>query len=215
MRPPRFPAFLAMMCAMAASFHMSPVAAAEERETVIGPTYEIREPDILEEILAKLRQKEKSGELLRLQKEAAERAKARILNPPPVAGITTAKRNRVTYYDPTVVAHEDITSPDGRIVVPRGTRANPLDMQDFGDPMLFFDARDNRQVKKALALVNRFKGAIMPVLTGGSFVDLTKEWRRKVYYDQTGFITQKLGITHVPALVTQEGNRLRIEEFAM
>lgn len=190
-------------------------ASAGEPESVIGPTYDIREPDMLEEILAKMQRKQDSGEVLKIQKAAADRAKARLLNPPPVAGITTATKNRVTYYDPTVVAYADILAPDGRIVVPRGTRANPLDTQDFGDPMVFFDARDSRQVKKALALVEQYKGGIMPVLTGGSFADLTKKWRRKVYYDQSGFITRKLGIVHVPALVTQEGNRLRIQEFAM
>ena len=188
---------------------------AADQETRFGPTYEIVEPDMLDEILAKLQKKQDSGEALRLQQEAAKRAKARLLNPKPVDGITKATRNNVFYYDPTVVANQDIVGPDGRILVPRGTRANPLDQQDFGDPMLFFDARDPKQVKNALNLIERYKGAVMPVLTGGSFIELMRRWKRRVYYDQTGFITKKLGIRHVPALVTQEGNLLRVEEFAL
>lgn len=189
-------------------------ASAQEKDvTRFGPTYEIVEPDMLEDILARMQEKQDSGEALRIQQEAADRAKARLLNPAPVEGITTARKKRVFTYDPTVVAHENILGPDGRILIPRGTRANPLEISDFGDPMFFFDARDPKQVKKAQALIKEYKGGIMPVLTGGSFVDLMKKWNRRVWYDQTGFITKKLGIRHVPALVTQEGNLLRIEEF--
>lgn len=181
--------------------------------TRMGPVYEIVEPDMLEEITKRMQEKQDSGEALRIQQEAADRAKTRLLNPAPVEGITTASKKRVFTYDPTVIAHADILGPDGRILVPRGTRANPLELSDFGDPMFFFDARDPKQVKKAQALIKQYKGGIMPVLTGGSFVDLMKKWNRRVWYDQKGFITKKLGIRHVPALVTQEGNLLRIEEF--
>jgi hypothetical protein len=34
-----------------------------------------------------------------------------------------------------------------------------------------------------------------------------------VYFDQQGVLTKKLGIQHVPALVSQEELRLRIEEI--
>lgn len=189
--------------------------AADQNKTRIGPTYKIVEPDMLEQMLAKLQKMQDSGEALKLQKEAAKRTRTKLLNPAPVAGITKATSNKVYFYDPTVVANQDITGPDGRILIPRGTKVNPLDIQDFGDPMLFFDARDEKQVKNAITILTKYKGAVMPVLTGGSFFDLMKKWKRQVYYDQTGFITRKLGVKHVPALVTQEGNLLRIEEFAL
>lgn len=203
------------LVAMLVALGSTAVVAADKGVERVGPTYDIKEPDMLDEIMARMKEKQDSGEALRLQKEAAERAKVRMFNPKPVPGISNATKNRVFYYDPTVVVQQDIVGPDGRIIVPRGTRANPLDVQDFGDPMFFFDARDPKQVKKALSLIQQYKGGVMPVLTGGSFVDLMKKWKRKVYYDQTGFITKKLGITHVPALVTQNGNRLQIEEFAL
>jgi conjugal transfer pilus assembly protein TraU len=40
-----------------------------------------------------------------------------------------------------------------------------------------------------------------------------KSWRIPVYYDQQGLLTRRLGITQVPALVSQEGLRLRIDEW--
>jgi len=51
------------------------------------------------------------------------------------------------------------------------------------------------------------------ILTGGSYLDLMRRWRRPVFYDQQGNLTTKLGIRHVPALVTQDGRRLQIDEL--
>jgi len=33
------------------------------------------------------------------------------------------------------------------------------------------------------------------------------------YYDQQGVLTRRLGIAQVPALVSQEGKRLRVDEL--
>jgi conjugal transfer pilus assembly protein TraW len=51
------------------------------------------------------------------------------------------------------------------------------------------------------------------ILTGGSYLDLMRRWQRPVFYDQQGSLTTKLGIRQVPALVTQDGRRLRIDEL--
>ncbi len=42
-----------------------------------------------------------------------------------------------------------------------------------------------------------------------------KSWRIPVYFDQHGRLIKKLGIAQVPALVTQEGMRLRIDVLVM
>ncbi len=36
-----------------------------------------------------------------------------------------------------------------------------------------------------------------------------------VYYDQQGTLTRRFGIRQVPALVSQEGSRLRIDEVVL
>jgi conjugal transfer pilus assembly protein TraW len=51
------------------------------------------------------------------------------------------------------------------------------------------------------------------ILTGGSYLDLMRRWKLAVFYDQQGHLTTQLGIRHVPALVTQDGKRLRIDEL--
>jgi conjugal transfer pilus assembly protein TraW len=42
-----------------------------------------------------------------------------------------------------------------------------------------------------------------------------RAWRTPVYYDQQGVLTRRLGIQQVPALVSQEGLRLRIDEMVL
>ena len=78
--------------------------------------------------------------------------------------------------------------------------------------LLFFDARDPKQVRRARDLMAG-NMAVKPILTGGSYLDLMKSWRVPVYYDQQGVLTRRLGIRQVPALVSQEGLRLRIDEL--
>lgn len=73
------------------------------------------------------------------------------------------------------------------------------------------------------------------ILTSGSPFELMEQWNslsknplsgnqlvgnqlvenQPVYFDQTGKLTKKLGIKHVPAVVTQEGLKLKVSEIAL
>ena len=76
-----------------------------------------------------------------------------------------------------------------------------------------FDGNDPQQVRDARALIDDYGGKVKPILVAGSYLDLMKVWQLSVYFDQQGVLTTKFGITQVPALVSQEGMRLRIDEF--
>ena len=95
---------------------------------------------------------------------------------------------------------------------PAGTRKNPLEVVGLSKHLLFFDARDPRQVVRARELIDVYQGRVKPILVGGSYMDLMKAWKLRVYYDQEGVLVRKFGITAVPAIVSQEGQRLRIDE---
>jgi conjugal transfer pilus assembly protein TraW len=181
----------------------------------IGPLYPVAEPDMLRMIEAKLREKERSGELSRLQREAAARAEASIREPRPVEGITRATESRTTYLDPSVTASGNVVAPDGSRVVSAGQRVNPLDHVALSHWLLFFDARDAEQVRHAATLLETYRGRLKPILVGGSFVAVARAWRRPVYYDQGGALVRRFGIRYVPALVSQEGKRLRIDELVL
>lgn len=181
----------------------------------IGPTYEIGEPHLLAFIERRLREKERSGELQRLAEAARARGIDTVRQPPPVEGLRTTERPRTFYVDPSFTLDRNITDPQGRLMFAVGTRKNPLEVVSLSRHLLFFDARDPRQVKHARELSGRYAGRIKPILTGGSYLDLMKAWRVPVYYDQSGTLTRRFGIRQVPALVSQDGLRLRIDELGL
>ena len=181
---------------------------------VIGPTYEISEPHLLQMIEQRLREKERSGELRRLEAEARERGIATVKNPPPVTGLRATDTVRTFYVDPSFTLDRNILGPQGELLFAAGTRKNPLEVVSLSRHLLFFDARDPRQVGRARQLIALYQGRVKPILVGGSYLDLMQSWHVPVYYDQQGLLTRRLGITQVPALVSQEGLRLRIDELA-
>lgn len=181
----------------------------------IGPTYKIAEPHLLAFIEQRLREKERSGELQRLAEAARARGIDTVRQPPPIEGLRTTERPRTFYVDPSFTLDRNITDPQGRLMFAAGTRKNPLEVVSLSRHLLFFDARDPRQVKHARELSGRYAGRIKPILTGGSYLDLMKAWRVPVYYDQAGTLTRRFGIRQVPALVSQDGLRLRIDELGL
>ena len=180
---------------------------------VIGPVYAIAEPSLLEVIQAKLRQMQANGDLSRLQRESQARIRREVEQPVPVAGITKTTRARSFHFDPSIEVPYPITDAAGRVIVAPGTRVNPLDTVSLSRPLLFIDARDSTQLDQAQRLIGERKGQLKLILTGGSYLDLMRRWKLAVFYDQQGHLSNQLGIRHVPALVTQDGKRLRIDEL--
>lgn len=182
---------------------------------VIGPTYEISEPHLLQMIEERLREKERSGELQRLVEQARDRGIESVKHPPPVAGLHPTETARTYYVDPSFTLDRNILGPQGELLFAAGTRKNPLEVVSLSRYLLFFDARDPRQVGRARQLMASYQGRVKPILVGGSYLELMKSWRIPIYYDQHGLLTRRLGINHVPALVSQEGLRLRIDELEL
>lgn len=180
---------------------------------VIGPVYPIAEPSLLEVILSKLREAEATGVLARIQRETQANVKRGIEQPAPVERITKTIKARSFYYDPSIVVPYAIADAEGKVIVPPGTRVNPLDTVSLSKALLFIDARDPAQVGRASKILDERGGKVKVILTGGSYLDLMRRWKRPVFYDQQGALTEKLGIRHVPALVSQEGKKLKIEEI--
>lgn len=178
----------------------------------IGPTYPVAEKNLLDVIMARLRAKEASGELKRHEQEARDRAAYAVNNPRPVDGLRRAQAARTFYFDPTFTLQSNVVDGTGAILFPAGTRKNPLEVVSLSKHLLFFDARDPGQVARARELIEHYQGKVKPILVGGSYLDLMKRWNKPVFYDQDGTLVRKFGIAAVPALVSQEGQRLRIDE---
>ena len=193
-----------MMCIVSGS------AFAGERLGSVSP---IVEQDMIEAIMQTLRAKEKSGELARLQREAADRVKKRVEEPVAVGGLARTEKARTYYYDPSYTQPTTIYDTQGRVIAAAGTRVNPLEYITLSTRMLFFDGRDPEQVRMAFTLIGKYKDGIKAVLVGGRPLEMMRKRKVRIYFDQNGTLTRRFGITHVPALVTQDGYRVRIEEM--
>ncbi len=213
----RFPCRALWRIAFAVLLAVPGLASATDLGT-IGPVYPIGEPHLLDFIRQRLQDKERSGELKKREEQARTRGVDAVTHPQPVAGIQTAQAARTFYFDPTFTLDRNILDDKGNLLFPFGTRKNPLGIVALSKHLLFFDARDKRQVMQARALIAFYqarKASVKPILVGGSYLDLMKYWKTPVYYDQQGVLTHRLGITKVPAIVSQEGLRLRIDELLL
>lgn len=198
---------------LAALVLLAPAMAMAQDLGVIGPVYPIAEPSLLEVILAKLRKAEASGALAKLQREAQSNARRMVEHPPAVTAVKKTTQPRSFYYDPTIVVPYPVMDAEGKVIAPPGTQVNPLDTVSLSKHLLFFDARDAEQLARARQLLERYHGKVKLILTGGSHLDLARQWKQPIYYDQQGTLIDKLRIRQVPALVSQEGRRLRIDEI--
>lgn len=179
---------------------------------VHGSVYQIQEPDALEQIYDKLKAMEITGELQKKQKEAVDRAMNTAKNPKPVENIQTASVRKVRLFDPTMRLSNDITTDEGFVVAKAGTSVNPLDTVTMTKTLVLFKGSDPEQVEAVKKLADAYKNRITPLLVDGSWYDLTKKWKRQVYFDQQGYISRKLQINTVPAIVRQNGKFLEITE---
>lgn len=179
---------------------------------VVGPTYGIAEPDLIEAIQTRLKQMAKSGELVRKQNEYRDKVIGSIEQPKAIASVKTTQTPRTYLLDPTWTVDRDIRNAEGTLLFARGLKINPLDHISFTRKLVFFDGRDRRQVAFAERALKGSAGKGKPILVGGEPLKLMRAWKRAVFYDQGGALVRRLGIQQVPAIVSQDGKRLRIDE---
>lgn len=180
---------------------------------VVGKTYPINEPDMIEWIKSKAAAMMKSGEWQQIQNKAIENARNQINHPAPVVGISDAQVTRVWYQKPMVQVKQDITDTRGHVIA-RAGNYNPLRYKPFDVQLLFINGNNPKQVDWALAKNAESGVRTKIVLTQGSFMDLDKQHKVWFYYDQGGKYTQKLNIKHVPAIVQQDGDQIKLMEIA-
>lgn len=203
------PIFLAVCAAIVAS---STAARAEELG-VIGPVYPIGEESALDTILNKLKEKERSGELKKIQDAAIKRSVNSAKNPAPVDGLVTVKERKERLIDPTVTYNQAVKTEEGAIVVPAGAKINPLLVTSLSKKLVFFDGRDKAQTEAVRKLVAKYSTKVKPILVAGSWYDTSKAWKTQVYYDQHGKLSQRFGIHAVPTVISQQGAMLLLEEI--
>lgn len=176
-----------------------------------GAVFPLIERDLLEQIHARLKAMEASGETARLNEELKRRTIARVNRPDPVAGLVHASAHRRWTFDPTITLAADIRGARGELIHGAGTLVNPLDSVQLRSPLLFLDGDDPAQLAWALSEDRNAK----LILVKGAPLELMKARQRRFYFDQGGKLTAKFGVRAVPAMVRQQGRLLEVSEIAL
>ena len=181
---------------------------------VYGETFPIEEKNLLEVIKAKLQDLFKSGKLESHQEAILKKAKEQLNRPYPVKGVSKTTMPKSFPYDPSITVPYDLKDHQGQVFHRAGTKVNPLDTHQLECPLLFVDGDDSEQVFWAIQQYKAATSSHKPkiILVQGAPFDLSKKLDLPIYFDQSGVLVKKLGITQVPARVFQEGKRLLIEE---
>lgn len=178
----------------------------------VGDVLPILEEDLLKVMMGKLQHLEQTGELEQHQKYIQNRVKQRVLEP--VANkLPETVKQREFYYDPSITVEEDLVDAQGNIFRRKGEQVNPLHTYNFKEPWLFFDGNSERQKQFALQKLKESK--IKLILIVGKPLNLMQEINQPVYFDQFGWLIKKFNITQVPAVVEQQGNKLKITEIEL
>jgi len=182
---------------------------------VIGPNYEIKEVDFLSWIKDRLKMLQREGRFSQWEKRFEKNVMHHIDRPARGENITRAPSTHVFKYDPTIVIPYDIYGAHGEVLYRMGTKLNPLTRVSLRKPLIFFNSDDKEEVIWAINQDKNLNGEDKLILVQGSLFEQMKQWKRKIYFDQAGTLIHKLGIKHLPAIVTQEGTHLLIKEVKL
>ena len=178
-----------------------------------GKVYPIIESDLLALIHARLDAVQKSGQLEALQKQVVDRVQKNARRPQAVPFITRTAEEKSWTIDPTVVLQQDIADHRGVVFAHQGQSVNPLTRMAMTKTVLFFNGDDPDQVTWASRQMELLGPLVAkPVLVAGDVFDVMEKVKGQVWFDQAGLLTTKWKITHVPAVVFQEGDVLRVRE---
>lgn len=184
---------------------------------VHGAIFPIEEKSLLEVIQQRLASLQGSKELQEFEDQLKTHAKAQALEPKPLSHITPTQKRRFFYYDPSLRIDSDIVIPKevhGKQVVlaQKGQLLNPLHVVRMGRGLLFIDGEDPIQ----RALIETYQARFDIVLVKGKPLELAKNYKTSIFFDQGGILTTKFGIKHVPCKVEEaplEKKCLQITEF--
>jgi len=179
---------------------------------VMGETYTIIETDFLEFIQSRIESMQQNGKWQQVQVNMQQHAIQYRDRPHAVKNISRAEEVKSWKFDPSIVLDHDLTTHEGKLIARAGTRINPLEYMSLSKTLIFFDGDDETQVKWVIELDKKLKGRDKLILVNGSVINQEKKFSQSIYFDQSGTLTLRFGITHVPATVTQNGLRLRITE---
>lgn len=182
---------------------------------VFGETWEIKEPDAVEEIQNKIESLAKSGKIQEHNNKIVEQTKQKVNRPAPVLFLKATVIPRAYSYDPNFSHPMDLKDQNGEIFYKAGTRINPLDYVTLRYELLFLDGDDKEQVEWAVARHREALVKPLLILIRGEPLKLSQMHKVEFYFDQFGEMSKKFGLKQVPAVMKQDGKKLLIQEIKL
>lgn len=199
-----------MFCFFGICYIGSLLVLAKEAEAkdlgVHGHVFEIIEQDFLEVINARL----KAVDWNKFNQKIKNKTKDYVETPTAIKNITKAVEAKKYFYDPTYVLTQDIYDHTGKLIQTKGTKVNPLEFTSLKEDLIFIDGDEKDQIKFALAQYKQKQERLKIILVKGSPLNLQRKEKIWIYFDQGGVLTTKLNINEIPALVEQDGLKLKI-----
>ncbi|MGK7346025.1 MAG: hypothetical protein ACNS63_09485 [Candidatus Nitrospinota bacterium M3_3B_026] len=182
--------------------------AGQNREILgtFGATYQIVEPDALEEI-------KKKADRVDWQKVFRNRLRKNIQNfrPPDIASLPKAERNREFIVNPAYILDYDVPAAEG-VVYPAGFSYNPLDYISLSNVLVVLNASDKEQVEWLMKSKHAEDMRTIVLVTGGHIEELTTRLKKPVYY-LTERLAKRLGLRAVPSIVEQDERSFKVREI--
>lgn len=202
-----------------------PLSIFSENLGVYGSIYSISEPDMLTAIHDKLMAIQKSGQLREQKRNFISHSIAHIVRPDSVQGVSDLGSNppRTRLFNPSIVLNKNITNLNGDVIASKGEKINPLKTHLFDEALIFINGDNQKQISWVLTAENKYSNrfkAIKVILVSGDINVSAKSLKQRVYFDQSGVLCKRFGITHTPTMVYQATKndmkipRLEIREFS-
>lgn len=174
-------------------------AVAQTGAVVIGRTYEIAEPDVIEEIQARAAKIDWEAKARSIDVRAKLR-QGSVQVPP-----STEKRRYAL--DLTYTLEFDIPDGKGGVLYPKGYRFNPVAFVKLPYKIGILGTRPEE-----IAWAKQQEGAILWMTAGGDPIEMTNALEQAVYL-YTPQVARKMPVRGTPALIEQKGKRLIVTEY--
>ena len=173
------------------------------RESTIGRTWPIAEPDAMTEIEAAA-----ARQPVNIASRFGPRASWSALKG---ASLGVARENRTRSVVPFYTLDQEIRLPDGKLLYPKGFTFNPLSYVSLPQRLVIVHPRDLGWALKTAALSDWI------LLTGGGnrqddALSLGEQHNRALFILEER-VKQRLGLTVAPVIVRQAGQRLELTEI--
>jgi conjugal transfer pilus assembly protein TraW len=177
----------------------------------IGQTYPILEQDfisVLQDRFADYEKTHPEG----LKVHWLKQLNARMQRIQPTRYLSRATQYKYWYYDPTIIVKQAMRDAKGELITPKGTIINPLITRPFHETLIFFDPDDEEQKRFVRKKLTDKTNTIKLIVVQGHYAKVQQQFDQRLYVDQHSELVTQFNIQHLPALITQYGLRLKIEE---